>query len=397
MLSLDSTLLLASSTQLLSNSRLLSADSCLLLGDSSLLSTDSTQLSSGSCLLWSDSNQLLADSCVLGSNSSQRSGESIQKPLGALRKSPIALCPARRANRDVASTNAVRRNPTGGHEFAAVALIKVVKFWRDVFVTRRVVGGSIHARSRFRQPVGEQKHMATITYFFYDDPLSVYDGIAVYDGVAVRRKTMRATVAYNLRNLSLVQTLAKIKKAHDAVLAAAASFTTPNPTLAALLVLYNTALAKVNALIAAEQQLLTLRTQAEQAVDDAVDGYRTLGTYVENVADGDPAIITLGGYDLAQERTAAQPMPKVEGNTLTDGDDDGTADAVWNRVIGAKSYEVQVSADPMSPTSWQHYATVTSSKLHITGQPAGKRWTRVRAVNKLGPGPWSDPACGNIS
>jgi hypothetical protein len=236
-----------------------------------------------------------------------------------------------------------------------------------------------------------------LEYFYFDDPTSVYDGIAVYDGRAIRRKLMRATVAYNLRNLTPAQTLAKIKKAHDAVLAAAATFTTPNPTLVVLLALYNAALAKLQEEIMLEQQLINVRADRETLVDDAVDGYRTLGTYVDNIADGDAATIALGGYDIAQAPTAPQPMPKVEGNTLTDGDDDGTADAVWDRVIGAKSYEVQVSADPMSPTSWQHYATVTSSKLHITGQPAGKRWSRVRAVNKLGPGPWSDPACGNIS
>ena len=105
-------------------------------------------------------------------------------------------------------------------------------------------------------------------------------------------------------------------------------------------------------------------------------------------------LIQMAGFDVAAPPQPAQPMPKVNALALTTGDDDGTGDAVWSSVPGVKSYEVQVSADPPTANSWQHYSTVTRSREAIKTQPSGqKRWMRVRAVNTLGPGPWSDPAC----
>jgi hypothetical protein len=229
----------------------------------------------------------------------------------------------------------------------------------------------------------------------YDEPTNVYDGFLRYDAVATTiGKRMIARIAYNLRNLSSLQTLAKIKTAHDAILAHAVRFPTPNPTLVVLLAAYNAAKAKVEQEIMLEQQLLQVRTERVQCLDDAVEVYRNMGSYVENIASGNAAIIEEGGYDVVQAATGPQPMPKVENNSLTTGDDDGTGDGGWDSVTGGKSYEVQVSPDPITPTSWIHYVVTTTSKVHLTGQPSGqKRWMRVRAINKLGPGPWSDPAC----
>jgi hypothetical protein len=44
-----------------------------------------------------------------------------------------------------------------------------------------------------------------------------------------------------------------------------------------------------------------------------------------------------------------------------------------------------------------HEVTATVSHHHFVGKTSGQKlWTRVRAVNKLGPGPWSDPACCTV-
>ena len=206
---------------------------------------------------------------------------------------------------------------------------------------------------------------------------------------------MPAKVAYNIDDLDPRQVLTKIKSAHDAVLAHAATFPTPNPTLASVLSAHDAAEDLLDDIDAKQQELDMLRTQRDAALQAAIDKYRGLGAFVENKAAGNPAIIQEGGYDLVQPRAASQPMPKVENNAVTTGDNDGDADASWDAVRGAKSYEVQTAAAATGP--WAHEATCTQSSCHLTGKPSGQKvWTRVRAVNKLGPGPWSDPACCTV-
>ena len=63
-------------------------------------------------------------------------------------------------------------------------------------------------------------------------------------------------------------------------------------------------------------------------------------------------------------------------------------------VRGAKSYEIQISADPPTPTSWTAKMTASKSSATIQGLTSGaKLWARVRAVGADNqPGPWSDPA-----
>ena len=88
-------------------------------------------------------------------------------------------------------------------------------------------------------------------------------------------------------------------------------------------------------------------------------------------------------------------MPKPESVTATVGDNDGEIDGAWNRIYGAKSYEVQSSPDPIGDNNgWVHAFTATRSSGTLAGLPSGKkRWLRVRAIGAQGPGPWSDPAC----
>jgi hypothetical protein len=216
------------------------------------------------------------------------------------------------------------------------------------------------------------------------------------DGATRSRSKMNAKVALNLRGLDARQKLDKFQNAITK-LTGNAAFPTPNPTLLAAQTAVDAADECLDLIAAKESELDQLRLARDQKVDAAMGLYASLGAYVENRAAGDPALIASAGFDVASPAAPTQPMPRVEGVALSTGDDEGTADAQWNAVSGAKSYEVQTSPNPITSTSWSHEATVTSSVLRLTGKPTGtKLWLRVRAINKLGPGAWSDPACVTV-
>jgi hypothetical protein len=68
-------------------------------------------------------------------------------------------------------------------------------------------------------------------------------------------------------------------------------------------------------------------------------------------------------------------------------------DAQWDRVSGARSYIIQISLDPPTPTSWQQALVVAVSHATLQGLISGTRyWVRVAAVNANGQSGWSDPA-----
>ena len=118
-----------------------------------------------------------------------------------------------------------------------------------------------------------------------------------------------------------------------------------------------------------------------------------LASYVENANGGDAAKIESSGMSVRAPSTPpVEPMPQVMDLVLTAGDFEGTLDAMWHPVRGAKSYEVQISPDP--PGTWAQKMASGKSSATIEGLTSGaKIWVRVRAVGADNqPGPWSDPA-----
>ena len=82
---------------------------------------------------------------------------------------------------------------------------------------------------------------------------------------------------------------------------------------------------------------------------------------------------------------------------LTAGDFDGSLDAAWDPVRGASSYEIYISVDPVSGTSWTFKQSSPKSSAHIAGLTSGaKMWVRVRAIGAANEGPWSDPATKTV-
>jgi hypothetical protein len=170
----------------------------------------------------------------------------------------------------------------------------------------------------------------------------------------------------------------------------------------ALLALGNTkhdALTDADALVdSLVAQLSMARESRDQAFDDVAEYYtHDLAGYVTTIAKGDEEIILAAGMDVQQPRGPSPAMTKVQGVTLSAGGDDGTALAKWDAMFRSRMYEVQLTTNPNDASLWETVDTVTETQLPLTGLPSGqKRWTRVRAINNVNKGPWSDPACCTV-
>jgi len=99
-------------------------------------------------------------------------------------------------------------------------------------------------------------------------------------------------------------------------------------------------------------------------------------------------------------RAEASPksMTQVLDLVLTAGDYDGSLVGHWKVVKAAKSYEIQLSADPVTATSWTYKMTATRRSAVLKELSNGaKLWARVRALGAdNAPGPWSDPAVKTV-
>jgi hypothetical protein len=173
-----------------------------------------------------------------------------------------------------------------------------------------------------------------------------------------------------------------------------ANFTTPNPSLAT----YNTHITAAQTKIAAYNTAVAAAQTALADRDAAIatmDGDTTqLGSYVQNVANGDKTKIESAGMDTKADG-APITMTQVLDLALSEGDDEGTLDIVWKPVKGAKSYEIWLNTgDPGVPGDWSLKQTSGKSSDKLVGLAIGARyWAKVRAIGGGNQkGPYSDPA-----
>ncbi len=117
-----------------------------------------------------------------------------------------------------------------------------------------------------------------------------------------------------------------------------------------------------------------------------------LATYVDLTAAGDESKIMSAGMDTRAQRTPSATPNQVANLSVTGGDNAGELDLHWDPASSAKSYEVHMSPDPVTNSSWSSQPSVTKSKTVVNGMASGTRaWARVRAINSAGQGAWSSP------
>jgi hypothetical protein len=228
----------------------------------------------------------------------------------------------------------------------------------------------------------------------YDAPALFYDSGVLYDETAPPQiqKGRMAKVKLNLASLD-DQQLLLLANAIVTAMTGNASFTTPVPPLATLTTQITAGQTAVDASNAANQTAKQRTTEKNTALDAIRATLTGLAGYVQAASGGDEAKIQSAGMSVRAGKTPAGLPGTVMNLALSTGDNAGEVDAQWDFVAGAKTYEVQVSPDPVTPTSWTSQPLVTKSKAVILNLTSGARvWIRVRATNSAGTGAWSDPA-----
>ncbi len=232
----------------------------------------------------------------------------------------------------------------------------------------------------------------------YDSPGLTYDSGVLYDDLVPPqpiRRMAKIKIKLNLDARSDADLLT-FAQTHVTAITGNASFTTPLPAATAFtttLTAYQTALGNFNTAQAAAKQATQVKDTARLVLESALS---QRGNYVELTAASaaDPvAVIESAGFSARSAASASQ-VPDTVGNlSITAGDNAGELDFHWDPASGASSYEVHVSPDPVTATSWAPQKGVTKSKAAVSSLTSGtKMWARVRAIGPGGTGAWSDMA-----
>lgn len=181
---------------------------------------------------------------------------------------------------------------------------------------------------------------------------------------------------------------------HDDTTAAAATFTAPPVAMPALQTLINTFTAarakKASGATADTIAFNIARHDLESALGD-------LGSYVNIVAKGVPAIVTASGlpsYDTART-TDTSPPAAPQNVVLRQGDLSGSFVARYTPDRQRSMNEMQTNAgDPNNEADWKHAGMFSGGKATVSGiAPGATVWVRLRSAGLKGVmGAWSDPA-----
>ena len=167
-------------------------------------------------------------------------------------------------------------------------------------------------------------------------------------------------------------------------------FPTPNPPLSQLTAKADALQHKLHQRAELQRHLAIVGEELAALRVELMHLLNQLGQYVDNASGGNAALIRSAGMDVRAERVRITDIERPGDLTASVGDNDGEVALAWDRVRGAKSYELQASEDA---ASWQHAGISTRSKSSIASLTSGtKYWFRVRAIGSNAESPWSDPA-----
>jgi len=199
-------------------------------------------------------------------------------------------------------------------------------------------------------------------------------------------------IKLNFNNLSIPEKIARARQIVTA-LTGNADFASTQPPLAQVTATIDALEAAYAATLAARQEAKAKTSTQNQKEEEFDSTFSRLASFVESASGGDEAKIKGVGLDVRATASSSDVLGAPAALAPTVGDHDGEVDLQWDTVRGARSYVIEISADPPTNTSWQHKTVSTKSRATIEGLTSGtKYWFRVAAVGANGQSGWSDPA-----
>ena len=182
---------------------------------------------------------------------------------------------------------------------------------------------------------------------------------------------------------------------HDAMSAAANTFTSP----AVAMVPFQAAITDFLKKLAAKASRATADVIAFNLSRHELEGLLgELGGYVNSVAKGDAAIVSLSGFpsfDTAHAPANTAPPAAPADLKLRPGDLPGEVVARYHPDRAHSMNEAQTcTGDPNVEANWQHAGLFGGGKAVLGGLPPGAiLWVRLRTAGLKGVmGAWSDPS-----
>lgn len=201
-----------------------------------------------------------------------------------------------------------------------------------------------------------------------------------------------ARVRLNLKNLSITDKIAKGRRI-VAAMTNNTNFPTPTPAMADVTAAVDD-LEKAFASVQTAKSEVATRVGVQDNAHAKFDQVLTqLAGYVESVAGKDGTLITSAGMEMKSSPSSPTIPSPPQALNATAGDHEGHIELSWKAVPNARSYTIEASNDPATPTGWTQVAIATSASKTINNLTSGKRyWFRVAAVGAGGQSGWSEHA-----
>jgi hypothetical protein len=176
----------------------------------------------------------------------------------------------------------------------------------------------------------------------------------------------------------------------EAILAHMLVFVTPNPTMIVLETAITNLTASQGRMDEGGPANTLLRDQDYVVL---LNHMRTLGIYVENIAQGDMAIILLSKFEVVGQRSSVGVLP---GPTVVrvkaDGLNAGELYVSWNGVVNNTGYVIAISLMvDGAPSTWAEVKPKGTTHLFKNLQSGAQYAIRIATMSREGIGAWCDP------